>query len=180
MTEREKLEREVRRLRAIIRTNELALTAAMNAGDRAWITKQLGLRQIRLGKLREHLRWASAAAISPTTPVWSHQALTGSTTKHGPKENPGETSGEISVEDLGEILVARRSAQTTPSQAAVVPTSRLQLSKHHAPRKATRVGWKERRKGSIGSSLVRLAGSQQRLCPDPTDGAAASVIWRAI
>jgi hypothetical protein len=55
MTEREKLEREVRRLRAIIRTNELALTAAMNASDRAWITKQLGLRQIRLGRLRERL-----------------------------------------------------------------------------------------------------------------------------
>lgn len=55
MTEREKLEREVRRLRGIILNSELALRVAMSASDRAWITKQLGLRQIRLGRLRERL-----------------------------------------------------------------------------------------------------------------------------
>jgi hypothetical protein len=64
MTEREKLEREVRRLRGIIRTNESALKAAMSASDRVWITKQLGLRQIRLGRLRERLD-----ALQPPRPA---------------------------------------------------------------------------------------------------------------
>jgi hypothetical protein len=49
MSETQDLEREIQRLSEIIGASESALKAkAMSASDRAWLTKQLGLRRIRL------------------------------------------------------------------------------------------------------------------------------------
>jgi hypothetical protein len=48
MSETRDLEREIWRLSEIIGTSESALKAkAMSASDRAWLTKQLGLRRLR-------------------------------------------------------------------------------------------------------------------------------------
>ena len=56
MSERQDLEREIQRLSEIIGASEAALTAkAMSASDRAWLTKQLGLRRIRLSQLSARL-----------------------------------------------------------------------------------------------------------------------------
>ena len=56
MSERQDLEREIRRLSEIIVASESALKSkAMGAGDLAWVTKQLGLRQIRLSRLSARL-----------------------------------------------------------------------------------------------------------------------------
>jgi hypothetical protein len=56
MPETRDLEREIRRLSEIIGTGESALKAmAMSASDRAWVTKQLDLRQIRLTGLKARL-----------------------------------------------------------------------------------------------------------------------------
>ena len=52
MSEKQDLEREIQRLSEIIGASESALKAkAMSASDRAWLTKQLGLRRIRLSRL---------------------------------------------------------------------------------------------------------------------------------
>jgi hypothetical protein len=56
MSEKQDLEREFQRLSEIIGASESALKAkAMSASDRAWLTKQLGLRQIRLSRLSARL-----------------------------------------------------------------------------------------------------------------------------
>ena len=56
MSETPDLEREIQRLSEIIGASESALKAkAMSASDRAWLTKQLGLRQTRLARLRVRL-----------------------------------------------------------------------------------------------------------------------------
>jgi hypothetical protein len=56
MSETQDLEREIQRLGEIIGASESALKAkAMNASDRAWLTKQLGLRRIRLSRLSARL-----------------------------------------------------------------------------------------------------------------------------
>ena len=49
--ERASLEREIRRLRDRLATGEAALQAqGISAKDRTWVTKQLGLRQLRVGR----------------------------------------------------------------------------------------------------------------------------------
>jgi hypothetical protein len=56
MSEKRDLEREIQRLSETIGASESALKAkAMSASDRAWLTKQLGLRRTRLGRLRARL-----------------------------------------------------------------------------------------------------------------------------
>jgi hypothetical protein len=56
MSETQDLEREIQRLSEIIGASESALKAkAMSASDRGWLTKQLGLRQTRLNRLRVRL-----------------------------------------------------------------------------------------------------------------------------
>src|SRR5580704_5446648 len=56
MSETQDLEREIQRLSEIIGASESALKAkAMSGSDRAWLTKQLGLRRIRLSRLRARL-----------------------------------------------------------------------------------------------------------------------------
>jgi hypothetical protein len=58
--ERASLEREIRRLRDSIVASEAALQVqGFSAKDRAWVTKQLGLRQLRLSRLAARLdaRW---------------------------------------------------------------------------------------------------------------------------
>jgi len=56
MSETQDLEREIQRLSEIIGASESALKAkAMSASDHAWLTKQLGLRRIRLSRLRARL-----------------------------------------------------------------------------------------------------------------------------
>jgi hypothetical protein len=50
--ERASFEREILRLRQSIAASAAALQAqAISAKDRAWVTKQLGLRQLRLGRI---------------------------------------------------------------------------------------------------------------------------------
>jgi hypothetical protein len=54
--ERASLEREIRRLRDSIVASEAALQAqGIGAKDRTWVTKQLGLRQLRLRRLAARL-----------------------------------------------------------------------------------------------------------------------------
>ena len=56
MSEKQDLEREIQRLSEIIGASESALKAkAMSASDRAWLTKQLGLRRTRLSQLSARL-----------------------------------------------------------------------------------------------------------------------------
>jgi len=56
MSEKEHLQREIQRLSEIIGASESALKAkAMSASDRAWLTKQLGLRRLRLRRLSARL-----------------------------------------------------------------------------------------------------------------------------
>jgi hypothetical protein len=56
MSETQDLEREIQRLSEIIGASESALKAkAMSASDHAWVTKQQGLRRIRLSRLRARL-----------------------------------------------------------------------------------------------------------------------------
>jgi hypothetical protein len=56
MSEKQDLEREIQRLSEIVGASESALKAkAMSASDRAWLTKQLGLRRIRLSRLGARL-----------------------------------------------------------------------------------------------------------------------------
>jgi hypothetical protein len=56
MSETQDLEREIQRLSEIIGASESALKAkSMSAADHAWLAKQLGLRRIRLSRLRARL-----------------------------------------------------------------------------------------------------------------------------
>jgi hypothetical protein len=56
MSEKQDLEREIQRLSEIIGASESALNAkAMSASDLAWLTKQIGLRRIRLSRLSARL-----------------------------------------------------------------------------------------------------------------------------
>jgi hypothetical protein len=70
MSEKQDLEREIQRLSEIIGTSESALKAkAMSGSDRAWLTKQLGLRRIRLSRLRAAARRATAIPAKSTVPL---------------------------------------------------------------------------------------------------------------
>jgi len=54
--ERASLEREIRRLRDSLATGEAALQVqGISAKDTTWVRKQLGLRQLRLGRLAARL-----------------------------------------------------------------------------------------------------------------------------
>jgi hypothetical protein len=75
MSETQDLEREIQRLSEIIGASESALKAkAMSASDHAWVTKQLGLRRMRLSRLRARLEGLRAGlkvsrnCVAQTTP----------------------------------------------------------------------------------------------------------------
>ena len=106
--ERASLEREILLLHQSIAAAEAALQVqGISAKDRTWVTQQLGLRQLQLGRL--------AARLDALPPL---RDTSGRKNRRKPMARPALNSGEKAVDNLGRTSMAM--PRTLPKRASAL------------------------------------------------------------